>query len=96
MIVGGVKTFRASADFFLENGEAELAAWFPRVTLRLQEEALLVTEAQPLIAYILSVVGGSGLAAQTLDRLRDTMEAEIRDHGAFRIDRISGLLIAEN
>lgn len=95
-IVGGVKTFRASADFFLENGGAELAAWFPRVTLRRHEELLLVTEAQPLIAYILSVVGGSGLAVGTLDRLRDTVEAEIRNQGAFRIDRLSGLFIAEN
>jgi len=35
--------------------EVELAAWFPRVTLQRQEEALLVTETQPLIDYVLSV-----------------------------------------
>ena len=95
-VVGGVKDFHSSADFFLENGEAELAAWFPRVTLRRQEEALLVTEAQPLIDYILSVVDGLEIAAGTLDRLRDMVEAGIREQGAFRIDKISGLLIAEN
>lgn len=95
-IVGGVKTFVAAADFFLENGEADLAAWFPRVTLQRQEEKLLVTEAQPLIDYILSVVGRAGLATEILDRLRDMVEAEIKDQGAFRIDKISGLFIAEN
>lgn len=95
-IVGGVKTFLETTDFCLENGEAEFAAWFPCVTLHRQEEALLVTEAQPLIAYILSVMGGSGLSVETLDRLRERVETEIRDKGAFRIDRISGLFIAEN
>lgn len=95
-VAGGVKEFHSSADFFLENGGAELRAWFPRVTLRRQEEALRITEAQPLIDYILSTGGTSGMPAQTLDRLRDMVETEIREQGAFRIDKISGLFIAEN
>ena len=95
-VTNGVRGFHASADFFLESGVAELAAWFSRVTLRRQEEVLLVTEAQPLIDYILSVVGGSGLAVGTLDRLRGAVEAEIGERGAFRIDKISGLFIAGN
>jgi hypothetical protein len=95
-VVGSVKDFHSSADFFLENGGAELAAWFPRITLRRQEEALLVTEAQPLIGYILSTGDTSGMPTQTLDRLQDMVEAEIRSQGAFRIAKISGLFIAEN
>jgi SAM-dependent methyltransferase len=95
-IVGGVRTFMLAADFFLENGMAELAAWFPSVTLHRQEEALFVTEVQPLIDYILSIVGKPGLDSETLQRLRDTVEAEIKEHGGFRIDKISGLFIAEN
>lgn len=95
-VVGGVKDFRSSSDFFLENGGAELMAWFPRVTLRRQEEALLVTETQPLIDYILSVMDGSDVEDDALERLRDMVEAEIREQGAFRIDKISGLFIAEN
>ena len=95
-VVGGVKDFHSSSDFFLENGGAELAAWFSGVTLRRQEEALLVTEAQPLIDYILSVVDGSGIEGHVQDRLRDMIEVEIREQGAFRIDKISGLFIAEN
>lgn len=95
-IAGGIKAFVASADFVLENGKADLAAWFPHVTLRRQEEILLVTEAQPLIDYILSVVGSPGLTAETVGRLRTVVEAEIKDQGAFRVDKVSGLFIAES
>jgi len=35
-VVGGVKDFYSSSDFFLENGGAELGAWFLRVTLHRQ------------------------------------------------------------
>lgn len=93
-IVGGVKTAVESSGFTLENGESELAVWFPSVTLRRLEEVLLVTEAQPLIDYVLSVVGRSGLAGRTQDRIRATVEAEIRSQGAFRIDKISGIFIS--
>jgi len=95
-VVGGVRTAVDSAGFTLENGEAELMAWFPHVTLHRMEEALLVTETQPLIDYVLSVVGRSGLSAQTLDKMRDIVDAEIREQGAFRIDKVSGLFIAAN
>lgn len=56
----------------------------------------MVTESQPLIDYVLSIVDEAGLTAETLDRLRDAVEAEIRDRGAFRIDKSSGLFVAEN
>ncbi len=95
-VVGGVKDFHSSSGFFLENGETELAAWFSGVTLRRQEEALLVTEAQPLIDYICSVVNAPGLEGGTQETLRELIEAEIRQQGAFRIDKISGLFVAEN
>jgi len=91
-ITGGVRDFHSSSGFFLEDGGAELAEWFPRVTLRRQEEALLVTETQPLVDYILSVVDGPGAAGA--GRLRDMVEAEIREWGAFRVDKVSGLFIA--
>lgn len=95
-ILGGVKAFVAAADFFLENGGDELAAWFSHVTLRRQEEVLLVTEAQPLCDYVLSATDGSGIAAGTLERLRDMVETEIKEKGAFGIDKVSGLFISEN
>lgn len=45
-IIGGVKDFHSSAGFFLEKGEADLAAWFPRITLRRLEEVLRVASGQ--------------------------------------------------
>ena len=95
-IAGGVKGFYEAAGFSLESGEAELAGWFPGVTLRRQEEALLVTEAQPLIDYLLSVIDGPQPTVETLSEIRDIVEAEIRGQGAFRIDKTSGLFLAES
>ena len=86
---------REKGFFFLENGEAELKAWFARVTIHRQEEALVVTEAQPLIDYILSGVNGAGLTEEKLGSLRASVEAEISDKGVFRIDKITGLFVAE-
>ena len=91
-----VTGFMAAPDFFdLERGEGELAAWFPRVTAHRQGEDLLVTEAQPLVDYILSTAEGAGLTAQDLGRLRARVEGEIRGRGAFRIGKVTGLLVAE-
>lgn len=41
-------------SFYLETGGAEMAPWFSPVTIHHYEDALVLTEAQPLIAYILS------------------------------------------
>ena len=51
-IAGGAQGFHSSSAFFLESGAAVLAPWFSRIALHRQEEAPLVTEAQPLIEYI--------------------------------------------
>ncbi len=81
--------------FFLENGEAELREWFPELSVRRQEETLVVTEAQPLIDYILSGTSVAGLSGETLRRLREAISAEISRTGAFRIDKITGLFIGK-
>ena len=56
----GVLEFYAAADFFLENGEKELAAWFSLVEMRRSDEALLVTEVQPLIDYVSQLSADQG------------------------------------
>lgn len=63
--------------------------------MRRQEETLVVTEAQPLIDYILSGTSVAGLTDETLSRLRAEISAEISRTGAFRIDKITGLFIGE-
>lgn len=54
-------------DFFtLENGSALLAEWFASVTLHHYEDSLVITEATPLVDYVLS-----GRVQLSADRRRD-------------------------
>ncbi|MBV7339567.1 class I SAM-dependent methyltransferase [Chloroflexi bacterium TSY] len=57
---------RLSDSFTLENGSAQLTQWFDGVTLHHYEDSLIITEAAPLVDYILS--GRINLSA---DRQRD-------------------------
>jgi len=94
---GGLRPFAADPNFFaLENGEAELKEAFAGVELRRTESALLVTEAQPLIDYILSGADRSKVTDGMLSSLRATIDTRIEEEGAFRIDKIAGLFIAAN
>lgn len=78
----------------LENGGTELAAWFPSVELRRLGDALAVTEAQPLIAYILSFADGAAPTTDKLEELKEAIEQEIRNKGAFHVDKVSGMFVA--
>ncbi len=94
-VVGSLGAFAGSANFFkLENGGAELAAWFPSVKLRRLEDALAVTEAQPLIDYILSFADGAAITDDKTEKLKATVEQEINSKGAFYVDKASGMFVA--
>ena len=94
-IVGSLRAFAGSANFFkLENGGAELAAWFPSVELRRLEDALAVTEVQPLIDYILSFADGAAPTNDKVEELKEAVEQEIRNKGAFYVDKVSGMFVA--
>ena len=57
---------RLSASFTLENGSAQLTQWFANVAFRHYEDSLVITEATPLVDYILS-----GRLRLSADRQRD-------------------------
>lgn len=77
--------------FYLENGYLELSRWFSPVTERRYEDALVVTAAEPLVAYVES----SGyLRGQQLLNLRQHVEEVINTQGALGINKIAGILIA--
>ena len=80
-------------SFHLQNGRELLAPWFSRVTRYDYEDALVVTEAEPLIAYIQSL---ARIRKSFLDFriLREYVEGEIAQHGAIRITKESGLFAA--
>jgi SAM-dependent methyltransferase len=78
--------------FTLENGAAQLAPHFTRVELHRYEDHLLVTEVEPLLAY----VGSLGVASETLARLRAGWSREIAQRGAIRIGKDTGLFVARS
>jgi SAM-dependent methyltransferase len=83
-----------SITFDLENGREQLARWFPHVTLRRYEDALVITEAEPLIAYVRSGYAGSAFAGDRLAELTAFIEREIASRGAIRITKDAGLFEA--
>lgn len=83
-------------SFSLENGSAQLSKWFHMVTLRLYEDSLAITEADPLVAYILSSVGNarSVLVGDKLAELVTSIERELTLHGVIHITKDLGIFEA--
>jgi SAM-dependent methyltransferase len=81
--------------FGLENGPAQLAAWFLTVTVRRYPNALEVTEVEPLLAYARSMVGLTVAHPDGLARLEAATVAAIGTRGAFHITNDVGMVIAE-
>ncbi len=82
----------AAASFLLENGEAQLAPWFPSVQLVRYEDDLLVDAPEALVAYARSMPGVPA-HPEALDRFSRLVTREIATHGAIRITKDSGLFI---
>ncbi|MDP9352394.1 MAG: class I SAM-dependent methyltransferase [Chloroflexota bacterium] len=91
-----------AGTFDLENGAEQLAPWFPHVELRRFEDALVVTEVEPLVAYVLSTMQAhellSGLPKDEIEQrvaeLGAAVEREIADRGTIEMDKDAGLFIA--
>jgi SAM-dependent methyltransferase len=79
---------RGRLGFDLENGAAQLAPYFADVQLRRYDDALVVTEAEPLIAYIRSM---SRRADQDDERIAATVAERIARDGAIRITKDTGM-----
>lgn len=92
----------APPAFSLENGADQLSANFKDVELRRYEDALVVTEVEPLVAYLLS-----GLAADAASRrpdageferrvaeLQEQLEHELDLQGTINITKDTGLFVA--
>lgn len=83
----------AAEEFGLETGLPQLAAWFSEISVRTYEDALLVTEAEPLLTYILS----DGRRASDEDAFRQLAEhvhRELKTNGVIHIKKHSGLFLA--
>lgn len=81
---------RGPDSFLLETGAEQLAPWFSEITLHRYEDALAVTEAEPLVEYVASKVALSPqrktafarFAEEELARLGGTLRVS-KDYGLF-------------
>jgi ubiquinone/menaquinone biosynthesis C-methylase UbiE len=87
--------FSASRSFELDRGISQLLEFFPNVTLRRYEDALIVTEADPLLNYMLSGPGRAAFTDEKVTALRQFLQREIDQRGPIHITKDSGVLIAE-
>ncbi|WP_182914140.1 methyltransferase domain-containing protein [Paenibacillus sp. 1011MAR3C5] len=85
-----------ACEFGLENGEDQLdAAGFGNIRLQRYEDALQVTDAKPLIAYIRTTPGGrENLTDTRLAKLAFMLNEAISAEGAVHITKEVGLFIA--
>jgi ubiquinone/menaquinone biosynthesis C-methylase UbiE len=90
----GVPANRAAARFGLETGFDHMQKVFARVEVRRYQDALRVTEVQPIIDYIESNRIGKIATDSQKTALREFAETEIRAHGAMHFSKDTGLLIA--
>ncbi len=87
--------------FRLEDGLELLSPYFGEVTLRRFENSLEVTEAEPLLAYILSATAATELRERPSDEqkrrlgaFKTYIEGRIAEEGAVRITVLPGLFTA--
>lgn len=84
-----------SLTFTLENGIDIIAPIFPNVTLRHYEDSLVVTDAEPIVAYVLS--GRMFRTAQideSPDGFRAFVQQEMSKTGAIQISKATGMFVA--
>ncbi|UCC65241.1 MAG: class I SAM-dependent methyltransferase [Anaerolineae bacterium] len=98
-----VRRFDSSADpwgerpaepFLLENGLDQIGRWFPKVSLRRYKDALVVTKAEPLVAYVVSAAAKSNFVGEKLAEFTRFVEQELLAHGAIHVTKDTGLFEA--
>jgi ubiquinone/menaquinone biosynthesis C-methylase UbiE len=80
--------------FNLETGAQTIETMFPQVERRLFEDAFVITEVEPLVAYILSFAPDEFKSADLIARLRAHLHEEMAATKAIKITKESGMFIA--
>jgi ubiquinone/menaquinone biosynthesis C-methylase UbiE len=81
-------------NFCLENGHHQLAPWFSRVRPSRYKDALIITQAEPLVAYIASTITRSVLVGDRLAEFARFVERELALHDAIYVTKDSGMFEA--
>lgn len=80
--------------FGLVSGVPQLRACFPEVRAERYDDALVVTESEPVLDFMRSTAARAALTPPVLQAMRAVIEREIAAQGAFRVAKESGVLIA--
>lgn len=85
----------SAEGFTLENGLPQLAARFKQIEIHLYEDSLVVTEAEPLVAYIYSMITPSGNPDNDWFRsnLYRSISKLISQHSSIFIQKSPGIFI---
>ncbi len=85
----------SSSAFTLENGVQQLSPWF-HVERLYYSDALRITEAEPLAAYMLSLIPEQiqFISQKQIDRLHRELNDRISRDGFIQISKSTGLIIA--
>lgn len=84
----------AELSFSIENGGAMLARWFADVRLERYEDHLLVTEVEPLVEYVLSMLADPAECEKEARLWRDFIAEELAKNGVILITKDIGLYTA--
>jgi len=85
------------AGFTLENGGEQLTPLFDQIEVRTYPDGLVLTEAEPLVAYILSMITWKDILSnkEAVSKLYRIITNLIEQQGSIRIQKCSGMFIAE-
>jgi ubiquinone/menaquinone biosynthesis C-methylase UbiE len=93
-------SFSVAREFGLENGAQQLTKHFDSVEMIVYEDSLHITEAKPLVDYILSLEGHVNINdIMTESRIKDLhmyLEDIILREGSINIPKSSGMFIAKS
>jgi len=83
------------SGFTLENGAHQLSPWFEQIDIHRYPDALVVTEAEPLVGYILSILSESEIDGiqDEIVNLSKTFNKMIKQQGSIFIQKSSGIFI---
>ncbi len=87
--------FRESElSFSIENGGAMLAHWYDQVRFERYEDFLLVTEVEPLVDYVLSMLPDPAEQEREARLWRDFLAEKLAQDGVILITKDTGLYTA--
>jgi SAM-dependent methyltransferase len=90
----GIGLGEAYVPFSLQNGGEQLARHFDHVEVRRYEDGLAVTEAAPLVDYILSGATNEQATAQRREALLTYVQRLLDTQGVLRITKDTGVFVA--